>query len=144
MWFREREVLTNNLVRLLETSFSTVNKLAEWMQIDGAIVRYALRNGGDADITFPNDDLRLLLAQQLAALLMAKENLMMLQRKKHLFNIRSIYVPTSPDGFEECVARVSAQMWPDCQYPRWNHLTSEQQYYCFGPNAGRFGPGEQG
>jgi hypothetical protein len=141
MWFRERRVLTDNLARLLETARSTADKLVEWMQFDAAIVRYALRNGGDADLTIPDDDLRLILAEQLASIMMANENLMRLRRKKHFFNIRPIYVPTSPDDFEECVAKVWVRIWPDCRYPRYDRLTPEQQYFCFGPDGEtRFGP----
>jgi hypothetical protein len=60
------------------------------MQWDAAIVRYALRNGGDSDLTLPNDDLRLLLAEQFASILMANDNLGLLQREKNFFNIRPI------------------------------------------------------
>jgi hypothetical protein len=141
MWFRERRAITNNLAKLLEMAHSTTVKLVEWMQWDAAIVRYALRNGGDADLSFPGDELRLLLAEQLASALMANENLMLLQGKKHLFNIRPIYVPISPDDFEECVAKVWAHVWPDCRYPRYDRLTPEQRFICFGPDGEkRFGP----
>jgi hypothetical protein len=114
------------------------------MQWDAAIVRYALRNGGDSDLTVPNDDLRLLLAEQLASILMANENLMLLRGKKHFFRIRPIYVPISPDDFEECVAKVWAHIWPDCRYPRYERLTAEQRYICFGPDGEkRFGPAQE-
>jgi hypothetical protein len=79
MWFGKRRALTDNLVALLESVHSTTDKLVAWMQTDAALVRYALRNGGDADLTVPNDDLRLLLAEQLAAVLMAKDNLLLLR-----------------------------------------------------------------
>ena len=141
MWFGKRRALTDNLVALLESVHSTTDKLVAWMRTDAALVRYALRNGGDADLTVPDDDLRLLLAEQLAAILMAKENLMSLKGKKHLFSIRPVYVPIDPENFEECVARIWAHMWPDCRYPRCEHLTPETRYFCFGPNGKkRFGP----
>jgi hypothetical protein len=79
MWFGKRRALTDNLVALLESVHSTTDKLVGWMQTDAALVRSALRNGGDADLTVPNDDLRLLLAEQLAAVLVAKENLLLLR-----------------------------------------------------------------
>jgi hypothetical protein len=81
MWFGQRRALTNNLVELLASAHSTTEKLVDWMRIDAALVRYALRNGGDAELTVPDDNLRLLLAEQLAAILMAKENLMLLEGK---------------------------------------------------------------
>jgi hypothetical protein len=65
------------------------------MRADAAIAHHALRNGGDAELTVPDNDLRLLLAEQLASLLMANEDLMRLQGKKHLLNIRPIHVPVS-------------------------------------------------
>ena len=62
-------------------------------------------------------------------------------RKRHLFHIRSVYVPLGPKNLAECVAKIWAQMWPDCRYPRYEHLTPEQRYACFGPGGEkRFGP----
>lgn len=144
MWFGKRRALTNNLVTLLASVHSTTERLVEWMRTDAALVRYALRNGGDADLTVPNDDLRMLLAEQLAAILMAKENVMLLQGRKHLFSINPIYVPIDPENLEECVARIWAHMWPDCPYPRYERLTPEQRYFCFGADGKkRFGPEPQ-
>ena len=85
MWFGKRRALLNNLVALLESVQSTSENLVAWMRTDAALVRYALRNGGDPELTVPNDDLRVLLAEQIAAILMAKENLMLLQGRKHYF-----------------------------------------------------------
>jgi hypothetical protein len=58
MWFRERRALSDNLAGLLETALSRTEKLVDWMRIDAAVVRYALKNGGDAELTVPNNDLR--------------------------------------------------------------------------------------
>jgi hypothetical protein len=110
------------------------------MQVDAALIRHALKTGGDASLTIPNDDLRLLLAEQMASILMAKENLMALQGRKHFFDIRPLYVPISPSDFDECVARIWVHMWPDCPYPRYEQLSAEQRYFCFGPDGKKFAP----
>lgn len=140
MWLGKRRALTDNLVALLESVHSTTDKLVTWMRTDAALVRYALRNRGDQELTVPNDDLRLLLAEQPAAVLMAKENLLSF-KKRRLFSIKQIRVPIYPEDFKECIARIWVHMWPDCRYPRYAHLTPEQCYFCFGPDGkSRFGP----
>jgi hypothetical protein len=144
MWFGKRRTLTSNLAVLLDAANSTADKLVNWMRTDGALIRYALRHGGDADLILPNDDLRLLLAEQLAAVLMAKQNLMLLQGRRHRFRIGPIYVPVDPEQFEECVAKIWAHTWPDCRYPRYGRLTPEERYLCFGPGGrSRSGPPEE-
>ena len=144
MWIGKRRTLQSNLAVLLDAAHWTADKLVAWMRTDGALVRYALRDGGDADLTIPSDELRLLLAEQLASVLMAKENLMLLQGRRHLFSIRPTYVPADPEQFEECVAKIWAHIWPDCRYPRNEDLSLEQRYFCFGPGGrGRCGAPEE-
>jgi hypothetical protein len=140
MWFRERRKLNENVAHLLETAISRAEKVVEWLRFDGAVIRHALRNGGDPELTIPNDNLRLLLAEQAAALLMTKENSMLLRGRKHLFSVRPFYVPTDPNDFEECVAKIWVQFWPDCPYPKYHELTPDQRYFCFGPDGVKFDP----
>jgi len=145
MWFLRRRRLTSNLDALLQDALAATEKLVEWMRIDASLVRFALRNGGDKDLTVPNDDVRLLLAEQYAAMLMAKENVMLLQGKRHFFSIRPIYISSSLDDFQESVAKAWAQLWPDCRYPRYEQLTPEQRYMCFGPDGRKkYGPAPTG
>jgi hypothetical protein len=140
-WFRRRHALTDNVAKLLASAQCSAEKLIEWMRVDAALIRCALKHGGDADLTVPDDNIRILLAEQLAAVLMAKENLMLIQGKSHFFHIRPIYVPIDPNDLDECVAKVWALIWPDCRYPRYERLTPEQRYICFGPDGEkRFGP----
>ena len=135
MWFRKRRELTDNLAAFLAAAHSASDKLIEWMRIDAALIRHALKNGGDKELTVPTDELRILLAEQLAAILMANENLMVLRGKQHFFNIRPLYVPLNPEDYEECVAKVWGRIWPDCRYPRYDKLTPDQRYMCFGPGG---------
>jgi len=86
------------------------------------------------------DDIRLLMAEQLAAILMAEENLLLLREKRrerhlHWFSIRKLYVPTDPENYEECVATIWGRLWPESRYPRYDKLTPEQRYICFPPVA---------
>ena len=140
MWFGKRRALMANLDSLLTAAASATDQMVNWMQVDAAIIRYTLTTSGVTGLTIPNDDIRLLLAEQLASILMAKENLMALQGRKHFFDIRPLYVPISPGHFDECVAKIWARIWPDCPYPRYEQLSPEQRYFCFGPDAKKFAP----
>lgn len=116
-WLHRRRDLINNVAKLVASAESSAERLIEWMRVDAALIRHALKNGGDAELTVPNDEIRILLAEQLAAILMARENLMLLQ----------------------------ALIWPDQPYPRWDCLTPEQRYFCFGPDdERRFGKSKVG
>lgn len=131
---RKRQLLENAWSAVREAQ-SALEKTIEWMRVDGAPIRYALKKGGDTDLTVPNDDLRLLLADQMALLLIASENLMELLGKKHLFSIRPFYTPLSLENLDEFKARIWGLLWPANLYPRLDELTSDQRYYAFGPGG---------
>jgi hypothetical protein len=141
MFFGRRKMLLRNIEALTKISSDVIAKIVEWMKVDASLVRYALRHGGDPDLSVPTEDLRMLIVEQIAATLMLQENLMALQGRKPLIEIGRMPVPLHLHDTEECLARVWARTWPDQRYPRWDKLTADEQYYCFGPDGKkRFGP----
>jgi hypothetical protein len=125
--------MLENALEAVTKTRKSLERSIECVKVDAAAVRYALRHGGDADISIPNDELRMLLTEQVASLLIATENLMQALGRKHSFEIRGVYPPLDPTESEELVAKVWGKIWPDQSYPRLNQLTSEQRYFAFGP-----------
>ncbi|MDX2221679.1 MAG: hypothetical protein SFV21_02955 [Rhodospirillaceae bacterium] len=135
MFFSRKRQLLENAESAVLSAQSALEKTIEWMRVDAALIRYALRNGGDPALTVPTDDVRLLLSDQMAALLVANENLMKLLGKKHFFNIRPFSAPLGLENFDEFKAKVWGLIWPDKRYPRYEELTPEQRYFAFGPGG---------
>lgn len=134
MFFHRRRLLENAL-QAVAMARQRLDRSIEMMKTDGAVVRHALKNGGHPELTFPSDELRMLLSEQLAFLMIGTENLMHALGRKHLFEIRPIYPPLDPEDSEKVIARIWAKIWPDHNYPRIHQLTPEERYYAFGPGG---------
>lgn len=135
MHFSQQRRILENALEAVRAAQQDLNRTIEWTKIDAAIVRHALKNASNAELSVPDDNLRMCLSEQFSHLQIAKENLMHALGRKHLFSIRPYYAPIDPDDSEMLTAKIWAELWPDRRYPRFDQLTPEQRYYAFGPDG---------
>jgi hypothetical protein len=140
MWFNKRQTQLGNLDQFLENIETTNAQLIDWLKADALSNGSTVNSDGNINAPLLNDDVRLVLAEQLASIFMARENVMAQRGRKHLFQIRPVYVSLSPEDFVECTAKMWMRLWPNSPYPRYEELTREQRYFCFGPDSKKFDP----
>ena len=116
MFFSRKQRLLEELDNALSVALESLESTIDWMRIDAAAIRHALKNNVDNDLTIPNDNLRYELSRQMAAILIARENLRVARNRRDTFNIKPIYVPLELNNIDDFVRQVWLRIWPDAAY----------------------------